>query len=165
MMNIDDEVEKRASRMADLIVELVERTDGPVTLARIHREIQGFAKEDPHVWQYYLERDDGEQIIWDGMTEAGLKALNKVMCGRRVAIQYLTSQLLYLIDGCYHRSENWVPIVLLPAKAANVDTPNWLVRGSPAFQKHCIARAAAGVKGYRWLTPGPVRHTADQFSM
>ena len=151
--------------MVDLIVELVEHTDGPVTLARIHRDIPGFAKEDPHVWQYYLEYDEGEQIIWDGMTEAGLRALSKVMCERRVAIQYLANRLLYLLDGCYHRSENWIPIVLLPVKAANVDTPNWLVRGSPAFQKRCVERAAAGVKGYRWLKPGAVRRTADQFSM
>jgi hypothetical protein len=164
-MKVDEQIEKQASRIADAIVELVEHIDGPVTLARIHRDIPGFAKEDPNVWQFYVEHDDGEQVIWDGMTEAGLAALRNVMSGRRVAVQYLTGSLLYLIDGCYHRSEKWVPIVLLPARAANMDTPNWLVRGSSAFQKSCIERAAAGVKGYRWLTPSAVRCTADQIAM
>jgi hypothetical protein len=44
-MRTNKQIEKQANRIADAIVELVERTDGPVTLARIHREIPGFATE------------------------------------------------------------------------------------------------------------------------
>jgi hypothetical protein len=45
-----DQIEKSANRIADAIVELVERTDGPVTLAQVEREIPGFAKKDPPAW-------------------------------------------------------------------------------------------------------------------
>jgi len=42
-MRTDEQMEQQAIRIADAIVELVERTDAPVTLARIDREIPGFA--------------------------------------------------------------------------------------------------------------------------
>jgi hypothetical protein len=38
------QMENQANRVADAIVDLVERNNGPVTLARIGREIPGFAK-------------------------------------------------------------------------------------------------------------------------
>jgi hypothetical protein len=139
---------------------IVERTDGPVTLADIHREIPGFAeKNHPTKWEYLVEHHGGETVIWAGMTEAGFEALRKVISGRRVAVQYV-SPLLYFIEGCYPRSENWMPVVLLPARAANLDTPNWLLRGSQDYLAY-----RKGLQGYRLLTPSPVRATADQFAL
>jgi hypothetical protein len=163
-MTKSNQIEKQANRIADAIVELVNRTDGPVTLSRIHREVPGFAKAPPNVWNYMLERDHGESVIWDGMTEAGTMALRKVMSGRRVAVQYV-SEMPYLLEGGAVVSKNWLPVVLLPVKAANLDTPRWLIRGSKAYLDHAIAQqAAGGEQGYRLLTPGRVRCTADQFS-
>src|SRR5712691_10899819 len=74
-------LEKQANGIADAIVQLVERTDGPETLARIDREVPGFAQNDGRSWQYYIEHDAGETIIWEGMSEAGRLALCKVMSG------------------------------------------------------------------------------------
>jgi hypothetical protein len=131
------QVEKLANRIADAIVDLVERNNGPVTFARIAREIPGFAKNEPPAWEYYLERDGGETVIWDGMTEAGFTALRKVMSERRVAVQYVNS-LLYILEDCVIDNDRWLPIVLLPARAANLDTPRWHVRCSQAYRDHCI---------------------------
>jgi hypothetical protein len=58
-MTTKKQTEKQATRIADAIVDLVERNDGPVTLAQIEREVEGFAKEEPPTWEYFLERDDG----------------------------------------------------------------------------------------------------------
>jgi hypothetical protein len=71
-MKRSDQVNKVPDRIADAIVDLVERTDGPVTLAQVEREIPGFAKEDPPAWSQMLV--DG-LFLWDGMTEAGCAAL------------------------------------------------------------------------------------------
>jgi hypothetical protein len=158
-MKSNAQMEKQASRIADAIVDLVERTNGPVTLARIAREIPGFAKTEPPAWQYFIARDDGETVIWDGMTEAGLAALRKVMSGRRVAVQYV-SLLPYLVEERWPQCENWLPTVLLPVRAANLDTPRWHVRCSQAYRDYCIA-----MPGHRPLTPAAVRCTADQFSL
>jgi hypothetical protein len=160
------QLEKQANRIADAIIDLVERTDGPVTLAEVDREIPGFAeKNHPTKWEYLVEHDDGETVIWAGMTEAGFEALREVISGRRVAVQYV-SPMLYFIEGCYPRSENWMPVVLLPARAANLDTPNGLVRRSQGYLDYCMTRAEKeGVQGYRLLTPSTVRCTADQFAV
>jgi hypothetical protein len=152
------QMENQANRIADAIVDLVERNNGPVTFARIGREIPGFAKNEPPAWEYFLERDDGESVIWNGMTEAGLTALRKVMSERRVAVQYVNS-LPYIQEDHFITDERWLQIVLLPARAANLDTPRWHVRCSPAYRDYCIA-----APGHRPLTPTPVRYTADQFS-
>lgn len=61
------------------------------------------------------------------MTEAGLAALNNVTSEHRVAIQFV-NVLPYLLENCIITRENWQPILLLPARAANIDTPNWLMR-------------------------------------
>ena len=98
------------------------------------------------------------------MTKAGLIALNKIMRGRRVAVQCLTNLLPYFIDGAVLQSENWIPVVLLPVRAANLDTPNWHIRCSPAFQKAAMEKAAREMARCRLLTPEPVRSTADQFA-
>ena len=117
-MENDQQMEKVASGIADAIVALVERADGPVTLSRIEREVPGFAKKGPPTWSRVLERSDGEALIWDGMTEAGSIALGKVMAGRRVAVQ-MVSPILYMIEGdALPQNENWLPVVLLPATAA-----------------------------------------------
>jgi hypothetical protein len=151
--------ENQANRIADAIVDLVERNNGPITLAQIEREVPGFEKRESPAWEYFLERDDGETIIWDGMTEAGLMALRNVMSGHRVAVQYVSSLPYFLLEGRCPQSENWLPIVLLPVRAANLDTPRWRIRCSQAYRDNCITKP-----GHRPLTPTAVRYTADQFS-
>jgi hypothetical protein len=158
-------LEKQASLIADAIVELVECFDGPVTLARLDREIQGFAEKESPSWEYVIEHEGGEALIWDGMTEAGLAALRKVMSGRMVAVQYLSNPILYFVEGNYPQNENWIPVVLLPVQAANLDTPNWRMRGSEQLVDHFMRLAAErGAGGYRRLTPSTVRGTADRFA-
>jgi len=76
-MRTDNQMEKQASHIADAIVDLVERTDAPVTLARIDREIPGFATNEHPAWEYLLENENGEAVIWTGMTHAGRTALSK----------------------------------------------------------------------------------------
>src|SRR5262249_35122214 len=138
------ELEKEANRIADAIVDFVERKNGPVTLSDIHREIPGFGTKELPQWEYYIEREDGEIFIWDQMTEAGCAALRKVMSERRVCVQCVSSRL-YLLDViCLDREtwlpkgENWLPIVLLPVRAANLDTPRWLIRCSQRYRDYCI---------------------------
>jgi hypothetical protein len=156
----------QAGRIADAIVELVERVDGPVTLARIDREIMGFAKNNPPSWQYVVEHRGGEALIWDGMTKAGLAALLTVMSGRRVAVQSLVNLLPYALEGGFPRRDNWMPVVLLPVRAANLDTPNWRMRCSQQTLEEFMRKAAAtGTKGYHRLTPSAVRGTADRFAV
>lgn len=152
-------IEKKANRIADAIVEFVERADGPVTLAEIDGEVAGFAADEPPFYSHVIERAGAEMVFWSGMTEAGLKALQKVLRGRRVAVQPVRP-LLYLLEGCINEDENWRPIVLLPARAANLDSPKWLIRGSQDF----IA-VAMSKPGWRSLKPGSVSFTADQFSL
>src|SRR5262245_40941427 len=91
---------KAASRIADRITELVDRADGPVTLARIEREVPGFAAKGQRSWTYETEGDNGEDgsLIWDGMSKAGRDALRSVRVARRVAIQ-MGSRLNYVVDG------------------------------------------------------------------
>jgi hypothetical protein len=156
----------QAGRIADAIVDLVERVNGPVTLARIDREIAGFAKEDSPSWEYVIEHASGETLIWDGMTKAGLAALRTVMSARRVAVQRLVSLLPYLLEGGFPRRDNWMPVVLLPVRAANLDTPNWRMRCSQQTLEEFMRRAAKmGAQGYHPLTPSAVRGTADQFAV
>jgi hypothetical protein len=164
-MKNDKHLEKLANGIADLIVELVERTNGPVTLAKIAREIPGFAKNEPPSWDHIVTCAGGETVIWCGMTEAGEAGLYKVMHGRKVAIQFVNLQP-YLMDDFLVEDEHWCPIVLLPARTANLYTPNWLIRASQKYRDYSIARAAAeGKTGYRLLAPGSVRYTADEFSV
>ncbi len=155
-------IEKEINRIADAIVELVERADGPVTLAEVEREVAGFAANESLAWAYWA---GGERLIWAGMTRGGLKALQKVMNERRVAVQLIT-RVPYLLEGRVIEDETWLPIALLPARAANLDTATWLIRAPQGHCDYAIKRKAAeGNIGYRPLTPGPVRYTADQFSL
>ena len=155
----NDTLEKHTNRIANSIVELVERKDGPVTLARVDREVAGFAEHEQPSWDYVIERGGATTIYWGGMTEAGSAALQKVLRGRRVAVQFV-SQLPYLVEGSLIDGENWQPIVLLPARAANLDSPKWLVRASQDY-----VAIALDTPGWRLLKPAPVSFTADQFSL
>src|SRR5436309_4753621 len=121
------QMEKAATRIADTIVELVERVGGPVTFARIEGEIPGFTSDGVRGWEYAIEKNDREMIIWDGMSQAGFTALRRVLSEHRVAVQYV-SPVLYVVEGHLLQNENWVPMALLPARAANVDGPRWLTR-------------------------------------
>jgi hypothetical protein len=165
-MTESKKLQMQANHMADAIVDLVERTDGPVTLARIERKIQGFATKETPSWEYVVEYRGGEALIWDGMTEAGLAALQNVMSGRRVAVQPLINLVPYLLEGGFPRRDNWMPVVLLPVRAANLDTPKWRMRGSEQLLDQFMRMAAeAGERGYRRLTPSAVRITADRFAV
>ncbi len=53
-MKTERQLEKDTRRIADAIVELVERTDGPVTLVQVEREVPGFAKHDAPSWGHVL---------------------------------------------------------------------------------------------------------------
>jgi len=160
-MNTSKQVVTQAHQIADEIVKLVERVDGPVTLAQVEREIAGFSKKEPPSW----ERLAGEVVIWNQMTAAGDQALREVLYERRVAIQSV-SPLLYLLEGCFVSDPAWWPIVLLPAKAANLESPTFLIRATSGYQDFCMAKAAAESKtGYRLLKPGSVRCTADRFAV
>jgi len=159
-LRTDKTIEKQASHIADAIVDLVEQTDGPVTFTQIEREVEGFATNEPWSWTYGLGERSGPPagVVWDGMSEAGAAALCRVMLERRVAVQIVTPDL-YL--DRFPQDEKWIPLVLLPVRAANLDGPHWHMRApesyldpaDPFLKENC-----------RFLTPGPVRSTADQFS-
>jgi hypothetical protein len=165
-MRTTQQIENQASRIADAIVDLVERNDEPVTLAQVDREIPGFATKESPAREYFIKHDGGESLIWNGMTEAGLMALRKVIRGRRVAVQFVTL-LPYLLEGCGIPDERWWPMVLLPASVANLETPAFpLLRASQRFRDRCIAQATAERRtGNRLLTPSSVRSTADCFAV
>ncbi len=158
------QLDKAVSRIADAIVNLVEGSDGPVTLAELDRDIPDFATKERPAWNGSINTGDGDQLIWAGMTEAGQLALSKVLYEQRVAVQFV-SLLPYLLERCVLNEENWLPIVLLPAKAANLNTPKWLLRVSPGCQEYCRRHAAAENKFVRLLTPSSIRFTADQFAL
>ena len=93
------------------------------------------------------------------MTEAGLEAFRSVLSSRRVAVQYV-SRLLYFVDGVQVNADAWEPIALLPVRAANIETPKWAIRASPAARAKALSLASSD---FRPLTPKPVRSTADDF--
>ena len=159
-----NDLERDMKRMANAIVELVEQTDGPVTFARLDRDIPGFSKKDDPSWSYVVDAPHGEVIVWDGMTEVGMMALQSVLRGRRVAIQFV-NEMPYLLEGHIVQDEHWCPAVLLPARAANWDTPNWLVRASEKQRKAFAEGAAKRGTHHQPLNPGSVGSTADPFSL
>jgi hypothetical protein len=161
------QTEKEAVRIADAIVELVERTDGPVTLPRLDREIPGFAqKEGGASWQYVREHDAGETVFWEGMTEAGCHALRRVISGRRVAIQSVTHEMYRVAEDQLPVDENWSPIILHPKVDANVDHECFLMRLPPSIVDAFFAKAAVeGRRGYSLLKPPRFRcYTRDQYA-
>jgi hypothetical protein len=69
-MQTENQPEKETRRIADAIVELVERKDGPVTLAQVEREVAGFATHESSSWSYVNEHAGKETVFWNGMSEA-----------------------------------------------------------------------------------------------
>jgi hypothetical protein len=59
------------------IVDLVDRTNGPVPLNRLDDQVPGFSAPDGPSWSYSRQLSTGEAVIWDGMTDAGYKALRR----------------------------------------------------------------------------------------
>jgi hypothetical protein len=163
-MSTTKQLDNLSNKIADAIVALVNDTNGPVTFLQIDLEVPGFKSEEQSTWDYLIESSGKEFLIWNGMSEAGFAALSKVISGRRVALQYV-NVLPYILDDCLLYDDDWLPSVLVPAKAANLETPRRLLRTSEYSRKYLMARAVAdGKSGYRMLTPSPLRFTADQFS-
>jgi hypothetical protein len=145
--------ELTTSQIANAIVDLVERAGGPVTLARIEREVPNFAQLDGRRNWSWVTGDDDEHMIWDGMTDQGCEALRRVVLERRVAIQSCPSAV-YAFESRWPRDPTWAPIVLVPASMANLETPRLLIRGSQQVMDMMTARAAAeGVSGFRVIGP------------
>ena len=161
-MNATVQLKELSDKIADAIVDLVNDTDGPVTLSQVDREVPGFTGEEPSIWQYLIEHSGNKHLIWSGMSEAGYAALCKVISGRRVAIQFVDERpyMLDMLDGLHINDVNWLPSVLVPAKAANLESSRRLIRTTESSRKDLMARG-----GYRLLTPAPMRFTADQFSL
>jgi hypothetical protein len=163
-MNATTQLESLSNKIADAIIDLVNDTNGPVTFSRVDLEVPGFTSKDRSTWDYLIDNAGKEFLIWSGMSEAGYAALSKVISGRRVAIQFVNVRP-YVLDGCLLYNDDWLPSVLVPAKAANLETPRRLLRTSEYCRKYLMERATADKKvGYRMLTPSPLRFTADQFS-
>ena len=78
--------ESAVSEIANAIVDLVEWTGGPVTLARIEREIAGFKADDDvkRSWEWVIGEDQDENLIWDGMSDEGCSALRKILLGAKL---------------------------------------------------------------------------------
>jgi hypothetical protein len=158
------DLEKEAARIADAIVELVERTDGPVTLARVQKEISGFAKHEPPSWRHQRRHWRTGRVIsfWCEMTEAGFRAFQKVINERRVAIQFV-NELPYFMDDCLIDADDWQPIVLLPSRAANVDSQNWHLRVPQEVYDQLAKRVAERKSRVRPLKLRYAGCTADRF--
>ena len=160
-----DAVTQLSNRIADAIVALVNDTNGPVKFSRIDIEVPGFKSEERSTWDYLIDNAGKEFLIWSGMSEAGFLALSKVISGHRVAIQYV-NVLPYILDDYLPCDDAWLPTVLVPANAANLETPRRLYRMSEHCQQYLMERAAAEKKaGYRIRTPSTLRFTADQFAL
>lgn len=150
------------NRIGDAIVDLVEQANGPVFFSEIDEKVPGFHKPDDPAYAYFAGHE--EAVVWDGMTEAGFKALEKVLRKRRVALQMVDLRLPLML-GARIASSIVLPYVLLPVRAANIDTPNFKMRVSPTVQRRMMAEASTiGNTGCRSLTPSEVGATADQFS-
>jgi hypothetical protein len=66
-------------------------------------------------------------VLWADMSEAGFQALHDVLHGNRVAIE-LVNPLIYMLEDGGLTDEDWQPIVLLPARGANLSGKNGLFR-------------------------------------
>ena len=164
-MSATKQLENLSNRIADAIVALVNDTDGPVTFSQIDLEVLGFKSEERSTWDYLIDNAGKEFLIWSGMSEAGFLALSKVISGHRVAIQYV-NVLPYILDDFLLCDDDWLPAVLVPAKAANLETPRRLLRMSEYNRDYIMQRAIADKKaGYTMRTPGPLRFTADRFPL
>ncbi|QOZ23133.1 hypothetical protein [Bradyrhizobium sp. CCBAU 51753] len=156
---LNDRLARKVTRIADAIVDLVERTGGPVLLHELDQKVPGFKASGRWSYNYFITNNGKEIVYWQGMTEAGLEALRSVLSSRRVAVQYV-SRLLYLLDSVEVDAGAWEPIALLPVRAANIDTRKWAVRASQASRAKALSMAPSD---FRPLTPQAVRSTADDF--
>jgi hypothetical protein len=127
-----------SERIANDIVAVVEKTGGPVTLARIARKVPGFEQTGAYSWRYEVD----DTLVWDQMTEEGWKALEAVILEGRVA-QRMASTSAYLLDGRRPTSPNWMPIYLVPKALANFRLRGALISESEEVLKHFEAVAAA----------------------
>ncbi len=145
-------VEALIKTIADEIVDFVERAGEPVTPAQIEREVPGFKADDNAAssWEFVTRADqEDENLIWDEMSKEGFAALQQVLQERRVAMQPAT-----FWDGRRPVHANWVPISLVPARMANVDTGRVLISGSQQVVDLAMAHAKnEGVVGFRVLHP------------
>jgi hypothetical protein len=114
-----------AARIADAIFSLVERAGEPVTLARIAREIPGFAAVKPPAYSYSAGEGSARAVFWGGMTEAGADAFRIVVAKEKVAVAFV-SPLVYLKENAMLADPDWQPIVLVPARMATLATMNGL---------------------------------------
>lgn len=151
-------VETEARRIADEIVALVERTDGPVTFYRVEREVSGFGASEPPYRDFYSQRDGELVVWWANMSEAGVEAFKNVLLGNRIAVA-MVNALPYILEGGALREEDWQPVVLLPASAANVSTKNGLFR----VPEELLAPEQM-LPSWKVLKPGQVRGTAQLIS-
>ena len=164
-MDATTQLENLSNKIADAIVTLVNDTNGPVTFSQLDLDIPGFKSAERSTWDYLIDNSGKEFLIWSGMSEAGFLALSKVISGHRVAIQYV-NVLPYILDDYLPCDDAWLPAVLVPANAANLETPRRLLRMSEYNRDYIMQRAIADKKaGYAMRTPGPLRFTADQFSL
>ena len=86
-MSTTTQLEKCSNKIADAIVELVNATDGPVTLLQVEREIAGFKSDEQPAWHFTFH-SNGDGFVWGGMTEAGVSALYNIVFGKKVAVQF-----------------------------------------------------------------------------
>jgi hypothetical protein len=157
MLNTD------VDRVANAIIELVECTDGPVTLPQLDREVRGFKSKGGRSWQLYVDTGSGESMLWEGMTEAGYLALSQVIFRRRIAIQPVTRELYRSAETELPDDENWLPIIMHPKIDANVGHERFLIRVPPSEVDEFIAR---GGRGYSILKPPRFRsYTRDQYAV
>ena len=125
--------------MAREIVSLVERIDGPAPLNRIDQHVSGFRALHGPSWSYFMRHSAGEAVLWDGMTEAGYKALRHVLNEREVALQ-LVNALPYIFENVRLIDPDWQPVLLLPVRAANINGPHWAFRVPPALAPQMMLR-------------------------
>jgi hypothetical protein len=151
----------KVARIAKEIVDLVERTNGPVPLNRLDEHVPGFRASGDRSWSYFIEGNTGEAVVWNGMTKAGYKALRRVLNERQVALQ-VVNVLPYVIEDVRLLDPAWQPIVLLPIWAANVDGPNCAFRVPPALVYPFLSDLGADDR-YRPLQPQAGCFTADRF--
>jgi hypothetical protein len=151
----------RVARIADAIVDLVKRTDGPVPFNRIDEQVPGFRAPPGPSWSYFIRHNTGEVIIWNGMTKAGNEALRHVLRERKVALQFV-NVFPYIFENVRLLDPAWQPIVLLPMRAANIDGPNWAFRVPPAAVHPFLSRPGADGR-HRALQPQAGCFTADRF--
>ena len=147
-------VETEARRIADEIVALVERTDGPVTFHRVEREVSGFGASEPPYRDFYSGQAGRPVVWWSNMSEAGAQALKNVLLGNRIAVE-MVNALPYILEGGGLADDAWQPLVLLPAKQANVSAMNGLFR----VPEELLAPGQM-LPSWKVLKPGTVSGTA-----